>query len=212
MKKKSSKDSQKYTVDDSAFDAVCNILKNKLGILDPKELEAAENDAYITAFEKAVELFESDQQFTTDDICRLNKLFLGNIYDWAGTFRTVDLISDDIRWCHAQYIPKEMERIEKILAALTPFHPGLTEAEIIQRLAEIFGELIVIHPFREGNGRTAGLLCNLLLLQANYQPLDVASFKTKGFLQIYHAAIRDVWTSADFAKLKRFFDQLLEKL
>lgn len=96
----------------------------------------------------------------------LHKLFLGEIFEWAGKYRIVDISSPQIRWCHAQFIESELERYSKLLSELTPFSPDLSREEIINRLVKVHGELIVIHPFRDGNGRTTRLLCDLLLGQA----------------------------------------------
>ena len=44
---------------------------------------------------------------------------------------------------------------------------------VFRYTAEVMGEFIAIHPFREGNGRTAFVLGNLVLMQNDLLPLDV---------------------------------------
>jgi len=39
--------------------------------------------------------------------------------------------------------------------------------------SEVMNELLVLHPFREGNGRTAFVLCNLILMQNDMLPLNI---------------------------------------
>jgi len=46
------------------------------------------------------------------------------------------------------------------------------DADVARALAEVHAELILVHPFREGNGRLARLLALLMALQAGLQPLD----------------------------------------
>jgi cell filamentation protein len=48
----------------------------------------------------------------------------------------------------------------------------LSDAELSEVLAEVHGELILIHPFRDGNGRLARLLSFLMALQAGLPMLD----------------------------------------
>jgi len=40
-------------------------------------------------------------------------------------------------------------------------------------VAEVMCEILALHPFREGNGRTAFIVGNLLLMQNDMVPLDV---------------------------------------
>ena len=203
--------STKYDTHDEDFDAEHGVLKNKLGILNPKNLESAENAAYVNALDNALQTYESDQRFGSDDVRALHRLFLGDIFAWAGSYRTVDLSSADIHWCHAQHIPREMRRFDRLLRSLTPFSPKLTKDEVVERLGEIHGELIVIHPFRDGNGRVTRLLGNLLLVQAGCSLPDPHAFRDPGLVDEYHAAIGEVWSGADYRRLKRLLGSLIQK-
>ncbi len=53
-----------------------------------------------------------------------------------------------------------------------PLAAALPRAEIASALAETHAELVLIHPFREGNGRIARVLATLMALQAGPPPLD----------------------------------------
>lgn len=53
----------------------------------------------------------------------------------------------------------------------------MKDDELASALGIVHVEFIIIHPFREGNGRVARLLANLMALQAgrsilNYAPID----------------------------------------
>lgn len=62
-------------------------------------------------------------------------------------------------------VADNMERFgQTILAAKTPFRPQ-SRSQAVYDLAEIHAELLLIHPFREGNGRLARWLVELLCLQ-----------------------------------------------
>lgn len=72
----------------------------------------------------------------------------------------------------AAHIPELMRQFEQDqLNRLTPCRFEDT-ATIAKALAEVHVELILIHPFREGNGRIARLLSMLMGLQAGLPPLD----------------------------------------
>ena len=80
---------------------------------------------------------------------------------------------------------------------------------MLHRLAQSYGELIVIHPFRDGNGRVTRILCDLLLMQAEHKPLGHHSFEDKSIREEYYQAVREVWSQAGYTSLIRLFDRLL---
>jgi cell filamentation protein, protein adenylyltransferase len=199
----------KYDSDDRAIDPKTGLLRNQLGIVDQDELNLAEGRALLAAYEKAALEYSETHRFSEKDVRYLHRLFLGGIYDWAGEYRMVDISSEDIRWCHAKFIPQEMEKFSAMLSEMSPFSPNMPREELIQRLAIIHGELVVIHPFRDGNGRLTRFLCDLLLIQAERQPFGQDLFEKKSVREEYFAAIRAVWGQADYSKLIRLFDRLL---
>lgn len=73
------------------------------------------------------------------------------MFEWAGEIRTVDISKGSTRFCTCQRIEQEaiiqFSRIPKLI------NIDSTE-ELITIIADIFCELNIIHPFREGNGRT----------------------------------------------------------
>ena len=50
-------------------------------------------------------------------------------------------------------------------------------SELIQDIAIIHCELLYIHPFREGNGRTSRILADLMANRAGYPLLDLGKFR-----------------------------------
>jgi cell filamentation protein len=125
----------KYQTNDSNFDKNHNVLHNKLGIIDPAELEYHENEALISAYDYAALHYSDKHCFTSKDICNLHKLFLGNIFDWAGKYRQVDISSEKIHWCHALHIATEMQNYEKRLTRLTPFHQNFLVKKYFHELS-----------------------------------------------------------------------------
>ncbi len=198
----------KYDTDDPLFDVEHGLLFNKLGITNAEELEHAEGTALQKAFENAALSYSDIHQFSVADVKALHRLFLEEIFTWAGEYRVVDISSADIRWCHAQYIPKEMHRIDQWLSQNTPFNPNWPRGKIVQLIAEIHGELIVIHPFRDGNGRTTRLLCDLLLMQSNTPPIRAQQFYEDR--TPYFEAIQEVRREASYEKLIALLDSMID--
>ena len=70
-------------------------------------------------------------------------------------------------------------------------------------------ELILVHPFRDGNGRLARLLALLMALQAGLPPLDfspLAGRGKRGYIMSIHAAM-----SRDYAPLTANFKRVIER-
>jgi cell filamentation protein len=51
----------------------------------------------------------------------------------------------------------------------------MDEEQLIAAVAITHVELILIHPFREGNGRLSRLLADVMAVQGGYKPLDYQS-------------------------------------
>jgi len=82
-----------------------------------------------------------------------------------------------------------MEELEK--GPLREFTPCWfdTIEKTVKALAVVHTELVLIHPFRDGNGRVARLLATLMALQAGLPPLDFSGLKGDR-RKAYYAAIR----------------------
>ena len=53
---------------------------------------------------------------------------------------------------------------------------------LIRDVARVHGELLFIHPFREGNGRTARILANLMVRKQGYQGLRFEKINFKDYV------------------------------
>lgn len=148
------------------------VLRNLLGIKRVGDINEAESQALLLAQAQAVDRYGDDQRFTAQDICDLHRLWLGPVYAWAGEYRTVNVGKAGFQFAHAPLIPGLMLELERgALAEFTPCRPS-TDAAVARALAVAHAELILIHPFRDGNGRVARLLALLMGLQAGLPPID----------------------------------------
>lgn len=183
------------------------VLKNFLGIKHAKEMAQVETVALKQAEDVLFKQYAKEHSFTAEDICHIHKVWLGKIYEWAGKYRNIDLIKG-IRFANALHLPLLMREFEqKFLKRYTPCLFNLPQ-QIIQALAEVHVELILIHPFRDGNGRIARLLATLMALQAGLPPLD---FRWIGgtHKQAYFKAVRS-GRDRDYKPMEKVFAKVVE--
>src|SRR3989338_9290473 len=77
------------------------VLKNKLGIKSPEEMDDAEAIALKEATDKLVRKFDKRHRFTAADICGFHKIWLNEIYEWAGKYRQVNVSKGDFPFASA---------------------------------------------------------------------------------------------------------------
>jgi cell filamentation protein len=185
------------------------VLKNLLGIIDPDEMDRMEAKALVKATDRLIREYDQEHQFTAADICYLHKTWLGEIYEWAGRYRRINITKDDFTFAMAAQIHKLMERFERNqLAQYTPCS-FRNRKEVVTALAEIHTELLLIHPFREGNGRVARLLSLLMALQAGLPILDfslIGEHKKQEYIKAVHAGI-----DRNYQPMEALFSEIIEK-
>ena len=184
------------------------VLKNLLGIKSKREMDRLEKDEYIRAFKEISTLFDKDHRFTASEICKIHKIWLGNIYEWAGKYRQVKLSKGEFNFAFPGQVPKLMDDFEHdLLRTYTPCKFKSSE-QIINALAIIHAELVLIHPFREGNGRVARMLATLMALQAGLPPLDFSGIVEKKKKE-YIVAIQE-GMSHNYRPMEKIFASVIQ--
>ena len=185
------------------------VLKNLLGIKRKREMDEVESVALKTAIDKLLNMYDENHRFTAADIKTMHKVWLGEIYEWAGEYRQVNLSKEDFPFAAAKQIPKLMNEIEKgPLSKHTPCNFKSLE-RVIQALAEVHIELILIHPFREGNGRVARILSTLMAFQAGLPMLnfrDITDKKRKEYFDAINSGL-----SRNYEPMERLFKKIIER-
>lgn len=153
------------------------VLRNLPGIRSARQMAQCESDALLAATQQLIDETELDQRFTAREICRIHRLWLGKIYPWAGHYRQVNVTKGGFMFAAAEQVPRLMHELERgPLRQYTPCRRSDAQAQI-EALAIVHTELVLIHPFREGNGRCARLVAVLMGLQAGLPVLDFGSVK-----------------------------------
>ena len=174
------------------------VLKNRLNIEDKNALSEAERDITELAAEE-IEFEPPPYDLAT--LQRIHRQLFGDIYDWAGDIRTVDVSKGDTRFCTTQRIVPEAEKLFNQLEDNDWFE-GLSRDALIDEVAELYGELNMVHPFREGNGRALRLLFEFIIVNAGYEISWSAVDEHEWLEANIHSAL-----AADAAGLVAIFDK-----
>jgi len=184
------------------------VLRNLLGIKDKVELERIEEVRFERLMVEAAARFDNDHRFTVQDILWLHKFWLDDVFSWAGAYRTVNIAKGGFMFAAAAHVPELMRLFESDqLARLTPCRFESME-DVAVALAEVHVELVLIHPFREGNGRIARFLSVLMALQAGLPPLDFSEFQGDRRDE-YFAAVQ-AGMDRDYTPMERIFNGVIE--
>ena len=172
------------------FESVSNghVLANRLHITDPAEMAAQELERLEQLYDYVLDAVTLDQRLSVQDLCAWHRRWLGDIYDWAGSYRSVNMGKGGFSFAAAAQIPRLMDKFdEDVLGRYTPCQ-SMSEQRLAEAIALVHVELILIHPFREGNGRLSRLLATVMALQAGWPVLDFTSWDSDK--EAYFSAIQ----------------------
>ena len=185
------------------------VLKNKLGIKSKKDMDEVESVALKTAIDNLLGIYDEHHCFTAADIRTMHKVWLGEIYEWAGEYRQVNVSKGDFPFAAAKQIPFLMAEFEKgHLHKHTPCNFKSLE-RVIQALAEVHVELVLIHPFREGNGRVARILSTIMAFQAGLPMLNFKDITHRKKKEYFTAINRSL--SRDYKPMEILFEKIIER-
>lgn len=154
------------------------VLINLLGITSPEEMNEVELGLLVQIYENVLVEDLPDRVLTVEDLKTWHRRWLGNVYEWAGQERSVNMGKGGFSFAAAGRIPSLLEQFEQnCLQRWTPCH-GLDSEGLVEAIAVTHVELILIHPFREGNGRLSRLLADVMAVQAGRDPLDYSAWET----------------------------------
>lgn len=176
------------------------VLRNKLGVSDPDEMAEVEllllKKLYLAVLVDAL----PNRVLRVADLKIWHRRWLGNVYGWAGEERSVNMGKGDFQFAAAAQIPRLLRMFEHdCLARFTPCH-GLGDADLIEAIAVTHAEFILIHPFREGNGRLSRLLADVMAVQAGHDPLDYSAWDADkpAYFRAIHAGM-----AGDYAPMQQ---------
>lgn len=140
------------------------VLKNLLDLRNDEDLSEAER--YLTAV--AAERLEfMEPPYSLETLQHIHRTLFSKIYSWAGDIRTVKISKGKSQFCLPDRIEpetaKEFRKMEK-----ASWFEGYSRDRLVTAVAESYGILNAVHPFREGNGRTQRVLFEWIIVNAGY--------------------------------------------
>ena len=143
-------------------------------------------------------------QFITEDTIRdIHRIILAGINDaWAGNYRQAQVFirGASVEPPKASEVPIKMMKLTEWLQGIQGEHPVKVASDFHFRFVEI-------HPFMDGNGRTARLLSNLILLGHGYPMMIIKTNERK----VYMDAIEKGTLTHDLTDLYAVMSQAVER-
>jgi cell filamentation protein len=181
------------------------VLLNKMGITDSSDMDDVELDLLEQLTESILHEVSEDQTITIADLSEWHRRWLGNVYDWAGEYRSVNMGKDGFQFAAAHLIHGLMETFGHDFLSIYTACNEMDDEQLIEALANVHIEYILIHPFREGNGRLSRLLATVMALQAGQPLLDFSYMDVNK--EAYFLAVREGLDNVE--PMKEIFTQVL---
>ena len=157
-------------------------LENRLNITDSADLAREER----ISKKKAAQLFDNKllDSFTAgkfDTLQAIHKYMFEDVFDFAGEIRTVNLAKGNFRFAPLIYLQAALDNIDKM--------PQSTFNEIIEK----YVEMNIVHPFREGNGRSTRIWLDHILKDEIGKVVDWSKVDKEDYLlAMERSPIKDV--------------------
>ena len=159
------------------------VLANKLNITNQIELNKAEEKI---SKQKAKQLFESGdinqiEIGTFKGLSQIHAYLFGDIYDFAGKLRDVNIAKGNFRFAPLMYLPQSLENI------------NVMPQNNFEQIIEKYVEMNIAHPFREGNGRATRIWLDLILRKELKQVIDWNEVDKEDYLlSMERSVVKDV--------------------
>lgn len=179
-----------------------DVLVNKFDIHDNQKLEEIERKIVLA---KLYELRQNHQigDFDVNHFVGIHKFLFEDIYPFAGLFRNENIAKGNFSFAEWEYIE---DQLKKLLDQLKEenYLQSLDRGTFIKKLSYYMAELNMLHPFREGNGRTIREFIRQLAYKNGY----ILNLKNMNPKEMLHACIRSV---VDTIPLENIIDECLER-
>lgn len=151
---------------DPYLDPKTGILRNLFDISNQSVLDQVEAEITVSII-ATIDEQPIAGDFDLKHLMAIHYQLFSGIYSWAGKLRTVDMTKDETRFAPVEFLEQSAAvlfnelRVEKYLDEL--------DGEIyLKRFAYYYSEINILHPFREGNGRTQRVFFSMLARRSGY--------------------------------------------
>ncbi|MBW8050015.1 MAG: hypothetical protein FVQ77_06690 [Cytophagales bacterium] len=143
---------------------------NLLGIFDKAKLNEEEAKGIIRAEQYILDL-DADIKTSVSIILKVHQTAFSHLYDWAGKLRIINIVVGQHQPPHYSKVPNLMYQYTDELNYRISRIRG--QEDLIKCLAYTHHRMVFIHPFNNGNGRTARLITDLIAKQQGYQNIKL---------------------------------------
>lgn len=164
-----------------------SVIKNKLNIKDEKKLE--EYERQMVAFKLAtIRNHKTPEKFDLARLKFIHDYLFCDVYEFAGKFRDENITKDNFMFAQFEYIEENLNDIlnkidvEKL--------KEMSFEEKIKKISYYMTELNVLHPFREGNGRTIREFIRQLLNELGLD-IDFSKIEYEEIIRVSKFAVID---------------------
>lgn len=169
---------------DSCYEGTTCLI-NKLNIRDEQLLQEAES-AITLAKISYLNMNPMPGAYDFKHYRAIHRFLFSDLYEWAGELRKVDLSKKGTSFMAADRIEKSANACFARIAALD--FTAMERHELLEELADFYSTVNMIHPFREGNGRTQRVYFTQWLRNIGYD-VDFSSIDPDIFMfATIHAA------------------------
>lgn len=189
-----------------------DVLRNKPGLRSAGALAHHEHERTAMRLDE-MRQWPPPNRFDLDELKRFHGHIFQDVYDWAGSIRSVDIARAGQMFCRPAFLESEGKRLAGALAKEKLLR-GLDRMAFVERLAEHYGDWNALHPFRDGNGRATREFFRQLATQAGYEfdltkiergawnAASAASFKgdTSPLRDVLAAAVRPYSSNPDLGR------------
>ncbi len=165
-------------------------------------LEAKDHHA---ALEYIYDLIDANKQHTISEmlIKNLHQIIVQETdKEWAGRYRNANIIIGG-----SEHTPPDALQVpQKMRDIVSWLNSQKNKLNVVELGALLHHKLVHIHPFFDGNGRTARLVMNVLLMQAGYPLVVILKNDRKKYYNVLDKA-----DSGKYEPLVRFIAQSIER-
>jgi len=145
-----------------------------------KDHVEAKNDA--EAFDLMIKLVHAKKPISQDVIQEIHGIVTKGILEESGKYRT-----ENVRIIGSKTTPPSYSKIVKLMEEYI-FNIRELKLHSIKKAAFIHHELVLIHPFLDGNGRISRLITNLYLMKKGYPPIVLKKEDRRKYYQVLQTA------------------------
>ena len=151
---------------------------NKLNIKDLKIITEIEKELVVKSYETLHKELDDGTVFDEEYLCKTHEIIFASLYEWGGKYRSVNISKGESMFCPYMNLDSFSNDIFNKLKNdnyLKNYEDIALKNEFVEKLSYYMCELIVLHPFSEGNGRCIRLFFDMIVTFNGYKYIDYKS-------------------------------------